>query len=98
MEIGGFFSALLIGAVIGILGRLALPGRQRIPMWLTVLIGIAAAMIGTFIANALGFGETSGFDWREFLVQVAMAAGGVALAAGIMGSRDRRHPGGLAHR
>lgn len=35
-----------------------MPGRQRIPGWLTILIGIVAALIGTFAANALGVGDT----------------------------------------
>jgi uncharacterized membrane protein YeaQ/YmgE (transglycosylase-associated protein family) len=83
VTVTGIIVAIIVGAIIGVLGRLVVPGKQNIPVWLTVLIGIVAALIGTFIANALGIGDTRGFDWLEFIIQVALAAGGVALAAGL---------------
>ena len=49
-------------AVIGGLGRLVIPGKQKIGFWLTLLIGIVAALIGTFIANAIGMGNTLSFQ------------------------------------
>jgi Homeodomain-like domain len=52
------------------------------PIWLTILIGIAAALIGSLIASALGVGETRGIDWIKLIIQVALAAAGVALVAG----------------
>ena len=77
--------AIIIGAVIGALGRLVVPGRQDLSIWLTIGIGIVAALIGTAIARALGFAETGGIDWRELAVQVILAALGVALVAGTRG-------------
>ncbi|UQU62340.1 GlsB/YeaQ/YmgE family stress response membrane protein [Couchioplanes caeruleus] len=87
MEISGFITAIIIGLIIGALGRLVVPGRQNIPIWLTILIGIAAAIIGTFIAAGLGVAETGGIDWIELIIQIALAAIGVSLAAGIRGRR-----------
>ncbi|AQZ60723.1 transglycosylase associated protein [[Actinomadura] parvosata subsp. kistnae] len=89
MEITGIISGLIIGIVIGALGRLVIPGRQRIPIWLTILIGVVAALIGTAIAAALGVADTRGIDWIELAIQVALAALGVSLTAGIYGSRNR---------
>jgi uncharacterized membrane protein YeaQ/YmgE (transglycosylase-associated protein family) len=77
--------AIIIGAVIGALGRLVVPGRQDLSIWLTIGIGIVAALIGTAIARALGFAETGGIDWRELAIQVILAALGVALVAGTRG-------------
>ena len=54
MTITGIISAIIIGAIIGALGRLVVPGRQPIPIWLTIVIGIVAAFIGAFIAGAFG--------------------------------------------
>ncbi|GGU77041.1 GlsB/YeaQ/YmgE family stress response membrane protein [Lentzea flava] len=85
MAISGLFSALIVGLVIGALGRLVVPGKQRIPIWMTILIGVVAAVIGTFVANALGVGDTRGIDWIELIIQIALAAGGVSLVAGIYG-------------
>ena len=82
MTVSGIISALIVGLIIGALGRLALPGKQSIPIWLTIVVGIVAAVIGTFIATALGVGDTGGIDWIEVIIQVALAAGGVSLAAG----------------
>ncbi|HEX7256261.1 MAG TPA: hypothetical protein VF236_10070 [Gaiellaceae bacterium] len=47
---------LLTGLVVGALGRLAVPGRDPMPLWLTVLIGIAGSIAGGMVAIALGFG------------------------------------------
>ncbi|MEV4106674.1 GlsB/YeaQ/YmgE family stress response membrane protein [Nonomuraea sp. NPDC049695] len=90
MEITGIISGLIIGIVIGALGRLVLPGRQRIPIWLTILIGVIAALVGTAIAAALGVADTRGVDWIEFGIQIALAALGVSLAVGLYGGKRRR--------
>lgn len=42
MAVSGIFSALVIGLIIGALGRLVVPGKQRIPLWLTIQIALAA--------------------------------------------------------
>ncbi len=90
MEITGIISALIIGIIIGALGRLVVPGRQRIPLWLTMVIGIVAALIGTAIATVLGVADTRGIDWIELAIQVVLAAVGVSLAAGSYGRRGGR--------
>lgn len=88
MTAGGILSAIVIGLIIGALGRLVVPGRQNIPIWLMLLIGIGAALLGSAVARAGGFAETTGWiDWRELLLQVLFAAIGVALVAGIGGRR-----------
>jgi uncharacterized membrane protein YeaQ/YmgE (transglycosylase-associated protein family) len=80
VEISGIISALIIGLVVGALGRLALPGRQRVPIWLTIVVGIVAAFIGTFVAAALGVADTRGMDWIEWIIQIALAAVGISIA------------------
>ena len=87
MTITGIITALIIGLIIGALGRLVVPGKQNIPIWLTMVIGVVAALLGTVIANAIGVGNTKGVDWIELLFQVALAAIGVALVAGLGGRR-----------
>ncbi|MFE4577222.1 GlsB/YeaQ/YmgE family stress response membrane protein [Streptomyces chartreusis] len=78
MEISGVISAIVIGIVIGVLGRLVIPGRQRIGVLWTIAIGIIAAFIGTGIASGLDVADTNGVDWVEWLIQIALAALGVA--------------------
>ncbi|MFB7599228.1 GlsB/YeaQ/YmgE family stress response membrane protein [Streptomyces sp. NPDC056160] len=78
MEISGIISAIVIGIIIGALGRLVVPGRQHIGILWTILIGIVAALVGAAIASALGVADTKGVDWIEWLIQIALAAVGVA--------------------
>ncbi|MFF5175893.1 GlsB/YeaQ/YmgE family stress response membrane protein [Micromonospora sp. NPDC000089] len=87
MEVTGFFTAIIIGLIIGALGRLVVPGKQNIPIWLTLLIGVVAAILGTFVAGIFGWDDTRGIDWLELALQVAFAAIGVAIAAGTSGRR-----------
>jgi len=89
MHISGIITAIIIGLLIGALGRLVLPGKQSIGIWLTLLIGVVAALVGTVLASAIGVSDTSGIDWIELILQVALAAGGVAIASSIMGRRSR---------
>jgi uncharacterized membrane protein YeaQ/YmgE (transglycosylase-associated protein family) len=58
MTITGILSALLIGLIIGALARLVIPGKQKIPLWLTIVIGIIGAIIGTFLAQVVGVAVT----------------------------------------
>jgi uncharacterized membrane protein YeaQ/YmgE (transglycosylase-associated protein family) len=91
VTVTGIITALIVGLVIGALGRLVVPGRQSIPIWLTMVIGVVAALLGTVLARALGIATaTSGIDWMELIVQVALAAVGVALVAGFGRGRTRR--------
>ena len=85
MTVGSILGAIIIGAIIGALGRLVVPGRQPIPIWLTIVVGIVAALIGTFIVGPLR--NTSGLDWVELLVQVLLAAGGVILVTRMRAGR-----------
>ncbi|HEY0358541.1 MAG TPA: GlsB/YeaQ/YmgE family stress response membrane protein [Mycobacteriales bacterium] len=88
MSPGSLIGAIVIGAIVGALGRLVVPGRQKMPIWLTILVGIVAALIGTAIARALGVADSRGIDWIELLIQVVVAAVGVSLVAGITGRRS----------
>ncbi|MFG1609369.1 GlsB/YeaQ/YmgE family stress response membrane protein [Actinoplanes sp. NPDC049265] len=91
MTVTGIVVALIVGLVIGALGRLVVPGKQHIPIWLTMLIGVVAALLGTVLARAFGVNTDSGgvINWAELAFQVVLAAIGVALVAGIGGRRRR---------
>lgn len=65
----GLISALFTGLVIGVLGRLIIPGRQAIGCLLTILIGLLGAALGLVVARAADAG------WLlTLLLQVAVAA------------------------
>ena len=47
---------IIAGLIIGALGRLVHPGADPLPIWLTIVIGIAASLIaGLLIGGVLGF-------------------------------------------
>ncbi|MFI6395723.1 GlsB/YeaQ/YmgE family stress response membrane protein [Nonomuraea sp. NPDC050547] len=83
MTIQSILGAIVIGAVIGAIGRLLIPGKQAIGWILTIVVGIVAALVGTFIAQAIGVENTSGPDWIELVMQVVLAVVGVGLVAGL---------------
>ena len=93
MEVNDILSAIVIGAVIGTLGRLALPGRQNIGVFVTLLIGIGASVLGTFAVrqfDIVRLPEELWFlrwDWVVLAIQVGVAAIGTAIAAVIARSR-----------
>jgi len=86
VEITGLITALIIGTIIGGLGRAVVPGRQRVSLLMTILIGIAAALLGTGAATIIGVADTSGVDWIELFLQVSLAGAGVAT---VSNSRER---------
>lgn len=89
MTVTGIISALIFGAIIGGLGRMLVPGRQNMPIWLTVVVGIIAAFAGSGLARMLDL-NTSGFSFWETLFQIAIAALAVFIVAALWPkSRDQ---------
>lgn len=85
MTIEGVIGALVIGTIIGALGRLFAPGKQNISILVTIVVGIIAALLGSAIVGPLS--DTDGIDWIELLVQIVLAVLGVLLAARLLGRR-----------
>jgi uncharacterized membrane protein YeaQ/YmgE (transglycosylase-associated protein family) len=88
--LGSIIGAIVIGLILGVLARLILPGKQNIPLWLTILVGIVAAYVGTWIARAFGVADTNGIDWLEHIIQLIVALIAVGAVAGIYGKRGWR--------
>ncbi len=42
---------------VGVVARLLVPGRQRLGIWMTLLLGVVGSVIGGIVANALGTGD-----------------------------------------
>jgi uncharacterized membrane protein YeaQ/YmgE (transglycosylase-associated protein family) len=82
-----YLAAIVFGAVIGVVARILLPGRQSIGVIPTVLVGMGAAVAGTWVAGHWDLhGDHFAFhghsyDWVVLGVQVGIAIVGVAIAA-----------------
>jgi uncharacterized membrane protein YeaQ/YmgE (transglycosylase-associated protein family) len=54
MSLGDVVYLVLVGLVVGALGRLAVPGKDPMPIWVTILVGLVGAFAGGAIAVAIG--------------------------------------------
>jgi uncharacterized membrane protein YeaQ/YmgE (transglycosylase-associated protein family) len=59
---------IVAGLIIGALARLLLPGRQRIGLLWTLLLGLAGSVIGGTIANLLDTGDIFELNVLGFVV------------------------------
>ncbi len=82
--------AIIVGTILGVIGRLLLKGKQDIPWWATIGAGIVAAFVGGAIANWLGVGSTDGPDWIQYAIQIIVAVIAVWAVALLMGGSTRR--------
>ena len=72
---GQIIGTIIFGAVIGILARLVLPGKQQYGMIVTVVLGVAGALIGYWVWGAISDeGDTGGIDWIRWIISIAAAA------------------------
>ncbi len=74
---------IVLGLIVGALARLVIPGRNPMSWWMTLLLGVAGALLGGLVTSAI-LGK--GHNIIEFIVSVAIAAVFVAL----YGSMTRR--------
>ncbi len=65
-----FFGWILIGLVAGVLGKIILPGKDPGGFIVTILIGIAGALLAGFVSQSMGWQITNG--WQSY----AAATGG----------------------
>jgi len=86
--IGTIIGAVVIGLIIGALARLVMPGKQRIGVIMTTVLGAAGSLIGTWLSYKLGYSnENGGFKIIPFLVGIIVAVVLIAAYLGISGRR-----------
>ncbi len=88
---------IVAGLIIGLLARLILPGRQRIGLLWTLVLGVIGSIIGGTIANLIGSGDIWELNVIGFVCAVVAAVALLAVAerAGLgAGHQPRR----LEHR
>ncbi|HEX2252385.1 MAG TPA: GlsB/YeaQ/YmgE family stress response membrane protein [Thermoanaerobaculia bacterium] len=70
MDLWGLISWVVFGLLAGIVAKFLMPGRDPGGCIITSLIGIAGAVLGGFIATALGFGGVATWDLYSFVIAV----------------------------
>ena len=82
----GILSWIVLGLVAGFLAKLLMPGGGPGGFIVTILLGIAGALVGGYLgSHFLGIADISGFDLRS----VALAVGGAVLLLAIYGALKR---------
>jgi uncharacterized membrane protein YeaQ/YmgE (transglycosylase-associated protein family) len=95
--------ALIVGAVIGLVARLIMPGKQDITMVPTVIIGALGGLIGSAVASQFGYHNANGgIAWIPLFIGVAAAIALIAIYESVMGRRTgilgRRRDAGMIGR
>ncbi len=81
---------IVVGLIIGALARLVKPGRQRIGLLMTLLLGVGGAIIGGVIASLIGTGDIFELNIIGFIVAVIAAVLLIGVAES-MTSRKKEH-------
>lgn len=69
----GILSWIVLGLIAGVLAKAIMPGRDPGGFIVTILLGIAGAIVGGFIGTLIGFGDISGFDIRSLIIAIVGA-------------------------
>ena len=80
---------IAVGLVIGALARLLQPGRQRMSILATMLLGVVGAVIGGLIADWLDVGSITELNFWGFVFALLAAVLLVGIAEGVAGGRNR---------
>ena len=71
MEEGmGIISWIVFGLIAGLIAKTIMPGKDPGGCIITVLVGIAGALLGGYVATLFGFGGLTGFDFRSMIVAI----------------------------
>lgn len=82
----GILTWILLGLIVGFLAKLIMPGRDPGGVIVTILLGIAGALLGGFVGTAMGLGDVNGIN----IGSVALATLGAILLLVIYRMTRRR--------
>jgi uncharacterized membrane protein YeaQ/YmgE (transglycosylase-associated protein family) len=76
VEVIGF---IVFGLVVGVIARLIVPGKQRLGVAVTLLVGVVGSIVGGVIAHELGTGDLWELNFLGSVIAIAAAALLIAL-------------------
>jgi uncharacterized membrane protein YeaQ/YmgE (transglycosylase-associated protein family) len=75
MSLWGLISTVIVGLLFGLLGRLIVPGQQRLGFLYTLMAGLIGSILGGFLGD-----HVLGLGWfATVLIEIGVAAVAVAL-------------------
>ncbi len=66
----GIIAWIVFGLIAGLLAKVIMPGPDPGGWIITILLGIAGALVGGFIGQALGFGGVTGFNLGSMAIAI----------------------------
>lgn len=66
----GILAWIVFGLIAGVIAKFIMPGKDPGGFFITILIGVAGAIVGGFIGSALGFGSVTGFNLGSFVIAI----------------------------
>jgi uncharacterized membrane protein YeaQ/YmgE (transglycosylase-associated protein family) len=75
MSLGFVLAILFSGFVTGGLARLAIPGPDPMPVWLTIAIGLTGSIFGAVVGRAISHDNGYLISFLSFGVALALVAG-----------------------
>lgn len=85
----GILTWIILGAIAGVIAKLIMPGNDPGGFIITILLGIAGALVGGFIASALGFGAVTGFNIWSIIIAILGAILLLFIYRLVVGRRSR---------
>lgn len=80
---------IVFGLVVGAVARLLVPGRQRLGLGMTLLLGLVGSVVGGVVANALGTGDVFELNFVGSVVAIAAAVVLIVLGERVAGAGRR---------
>lgn len=78
--LSSIIGAIIVGLIVGLLGRLLLPGRQNISLLATTAIGILASLVAGLLLGATTYSNANGgIPWLSLLLGAILAAIGISV-------------------
>jgi len=68
-----FLTWVVLGGIVGTIAKLIMPGKDPGGFIVTILLGIAGAIVGGYISTLLGFGAVTGFNIISLVIAVVGA-------------------------
>lgn len=82
---------IVFGLFVGIVARLLVPGRQRLGLLMTLLLGLAGSVVGGVVANALGTGDIWELNLLGGTVAIVAAVFLIVIGERVGALNRRRH-------
>jgi uncharacterized membrane protein YeaQ/YmgE (transglycosylase-associated protein family) len=76
---------IVVGLIIGALARLIKPGRQRLSILMTLVLGVVGAIIGGFLVSLIGWGSITELNVPGFILAVIISVLLIGVAEGLSG-------------